>query len=233
MNASIIICAYNHLEDLSKPCIEAVIKNTRAPYELILVDDGSTDDTFAYFNTITKKAIHSRVNRGIAFSRNLGMALAEGDLMVLIDNDVTVHPGWLAGLIENAQKSNIGMIGYIPTDQSYRLQFPRSADGLIDVYEHSAACIGITREAFNRVGYFDTKLRTAADDTDYCFRVFLSGLRVAIIPEIIRHDPGGTISIERKNETRPYFWKKWEKTWICKAAFPNLKWTRKGLQKCE
>jgi len=205
------------------------MRNTRAPYELILVDDGSIDNSYLYFRTITSKAIRSRINRGVPFSRNLGLAVADGDLIVFIDNDVVVHPGWLSKLITESQNANVGIIGYIPTDESYKLQYPRSADGLIDVYEIAGACLGVTREAFDRTGFFDKNLRFVNDDTDYCFRTYLNGFRVTLIPELIQHNPHRTVSIDKKNESRPYFWEKWGDTWICKAAFPHLKWDGKKL----
>lgn len=191
--ASIIICAHNHLQDLSIPCVDHVLGGTSYPYELILIDDGSSDGTASYFATFTQKAYKQSKRRGVAKARNLGLQSAEGALMVILDNDVFVPPGWLSILAEESRKQNVGIVAGIPSNEKERLNAKRSADGLIDFPCVAGACMGITRACFNAVGYFDEDQINNAEDTDYCYRALLARFRVTSTPRlVVPHLAGST-----------------------------------------
>lgn len=180
---SIIICAVNHLHDLTIPCINSVVQNTGESYELILIDDGSQDGTYEYFRGMSKKAYRHDILKGVTKARNLGLRVSQGNYMCFLDNDVIVPSGWLKTLIAESQKSRVGIIGPILTNQP-RFHLPISADGLIDVPEVAGACMLIKREVFNRLGYLDEKLINC-QDTDYCFRAILAGYRVVHTPNVL------------------------------------------------
>jgi O-antigen biosynthesis protein len=180
---SIIICAVNHLQDLTIPCIRSVIQNTRENYELILIDDGSQDGTFQYFRSISRKAYRHESLRGVTKGRNLGLSVSEGNYICTLDNDVILPPGWLRILIGESKKDRVGIIGPMLTNQP-RFHLPRSADGLIDVSEIAGACMLIKREVFNFLGYLDETFINC-EDTDYCFRAILAGYRVVHTPNVL------------------------------------------------
>jgi len=190
--ASIIICAHNHLADLSIPCINSVLSGTSYPYELILVDDGSTDGTARYFSTVTDKSFRLSKRGGQSRARNVGLKNAAGDLIISLDNDVFVPDGWLNILAEESQKANVGIIGAIPSNETERLNAQPSQDGLLDFPHVSGACMGITRACFMAVGFYDENIEDH-DDTDYCYRALLAGFRVANTPRlVVPHLAGGT-----------------------------------------
>jgi GT2 family glycosyltransferase/tetratricopeptide (TPR) repeat protein len=103
---SIIILACNQIE-YTKKCIDSVLKNTRLPYELILIDNGSTDGTFDYFsaelensiNVGIVKLIRNETNLGFAAGNNQGIAAARGRYILLLNNDTLVTDGWLEQMI--------------------------------------------------------------------------------------------------------------------------------------
>ena len=191
--ASIIICAHNHLQDLSIPCVDHVLTGTSYPYELILIDDGSNDGTASYFATLTDKAFKQSKRRGVAKARNLGLQNTQGSLIITLDNDVFVTPGWLSILAEEARKQNVGIVAGIPSNERERLNAKRSADGLIDFPCVAGACMGITRECFYAVGYFDENQINNAEDTDYCYRALMTGFRVTSTPRlVVPHLAGST-----------------------------------------
>lgn len=189
--ASVILCAHNHLYDLTIPCIESIQKNTFYPYELILVDDGSTDGSIQYFQTISRKAIRLSKRSGCAKARNTGLEAAAGDPIVIIDNDTIVPPHWLTILVEECQKAGVGVISAIPSDQTERLNGKRSPDGLIEYPHVSGFCTAITRQCLNAVGYFDESLINNGEDTDFCYRARERGFRVANTPRLIVQHKGG------------------------------------------
>lgn len=182
---SIIICALNHLQDLSVPCISAVMRNTYEPFELILIDDGSTDGTFQYFRSITRKAYRNDKPMSPASCRNIGLKASEGDYIVFLDNDATVPPGWLGILIQESQKHNVGIIGPVLSNEISNINFSRSSDGLIDVSAISSACMLFKREVLSKIGLLNERLVNLGEDTDYCFRAKRAGFRVCITPRMI------------------------------------------------
>ncbi len=126
---SIIILTHNQLE-YTRKCVESIYNYTEEPFELIVVDNGSNDDTIAYLESVarnrspesTLKIIRNRENLGFAEGNNQGMNLASGDYILLMNNDVVVTPGWMDRMIFCAESSNeIGIVGpmtnYAPGQQ--------------------------------------------------------------------------------------------------------------------
>ena len=108
---SIVIPAFNQL-DYCKQCIETVLAYTHPPYQLILVDNGSTDGVSELFDGVRgARVIHSERNLGFAGGVNLGLRIAEGHVL-LLNSDTLVPEGWLEPL-ERALLSadDIGMAG--------------------------------------------------------------------------------------------------------------------------
>jgi glycosyltransferase involved in cell wall biosynthesis len=102
--ASIIIPGCKPLE-LIRPCITALRRYTRRPWELIVIDDGSSDEMSAYLESVRDAVsvpvtvITNVTSRGIAAAINQGLKAARGEYLVLLNNDVVVTDGWLGQLI--------------------------------------------------------------------------------------------------------------------------------------
>ena len=193
MFASVIICAHNHLEDLTIPCLDHVLRGTPYPHELILIDDGSADGTIQYFQTLPAKTYHFPKRQGVTRARNAGLELAAGDPLVFLDNDVFVPRGWLRILAGESQKQNVGIVGGIPSNEKDRLNKELSFDGLIDFPSVGGACMAITRRCFDALGYLDESLVNCGEDTDYCYRAKFAGFRVCSTPRlVVQHLAGGT-----------------------------------------
>ena len=106
--ASIVIPCWNQLE-FTRQCIAALLQHTRPPWELIVVDNGSTDGTGAYLNGVQDAAavpvtvISNRENLGFPAAVNQGSQQARGEYLVLLNNDVVVTDAWLDQLIALAE----------------------------------------------------------------------------------------------------------------------------------
>ena len=190
---SILVSAKDNLEGLTVPCINGIHRTVRTPYELIGLDDGSRDATFDFMRRNCHKAIRLK-GIGCGASRNVGLRHAAGDHIMFLDNDIVLdRPGWLSEMVEDCGKENVGIIGPVLSDAPSWGELPRSADGLIDVREVRGACLLFPRSTFERLGMIDPAFSRRADDTDYCFRAILAGLRVVITPRVrIYHKGGGT-----------------------------------------
>ena len=118
MKTSIIILTLNKF-DLTKSCIESIRRHTSEPYELIIVDNGSTDDTVEFLqNQKDIRAIYNKQNAGFAKGCNQGAAIATGDNLLFLNNDTVVTENWLKNMLNvlNADEL-IGMVG--PVSNSY------------------------------------------------------------------------------------------------------------------
>jgi len=123
---SIIILTRNQIE-YTERCIESIFTHTKETFELIMVDNGSTDGTLEYLESealrrksevgrrksgVRIKIIKNSENLGFAAGNNQGIAAAKGDYVLLMNNDVVVTPGWLSRMLACAEKSpDIGMVG--------------------------------------------------------------------------------------------------------------------------
>lgn len=116
---SIIILVHNQL-DYTRICIDSILAYTKERYELILVDNGSDEETQAYLqNELPQqvpenclKVIRSEENLGFSKGNNQGLSIAIAPYLLLLNNDVVVTPGWLTGLIECAEKfPQAGIVG--------------------------------------------------------------------------------------------------------------------------
>jgi glycosyltransferase involved in cell wall biosynthesis len=114
--ASIIIPCWNQLE-FTRQCIAALARHTRAPWELIVIDNGSTDGTRDYLAGVQDAApvpvtvIANATNRGFPAAINQGLKVARGEYLVLLNNDVVVTAGWLDQLTALAEANVRGRAG--------------------------------------------------------------------------------------------------------------------------
>jgi GT2 family glycosyltransferase/glycosyltransferase involved in cell wall biosynthesis len=123
-SVDIIVCVHNALDDV-KRCLESVMCNTYPPYHLIVVDDGSNQDTKQYLEKFVAgqlaTLIRNDVASGYTKAANTGMRASKGDFVVLLNSDTIVPPRWLDRLIQCANSSElIGMAGPLSNTASWQ-----------------------------------------------------------------------------------------------------------------
>ena len=122
---SIVMLTYNAL-DYTRECVESIRNNTDYPYEIVFVDNGSTDGTVDYLETLQLNNPHYRVianenNLGFAAGNNQGAKAARGTYVMLLNNDVLVSRGWLEDLVTALERDpRIGMVGPVTNHISGR-----------------------------------------------------------------------------------------------------------------
>ena len=242
--ASIVIVTFNSLV-FTKLCIESVIANTEFPgYELIVVDNRSTDGTVEYLRELAR--VHSHVtvlfndsNRGFAPANNQALALAKGDVLVLLNNDTIVPPGWLPGLSRVLDDPAIGLAGPVTNRASNEAQVVASyrtygemvtfalqraqheRGNLLDVGVLTMYCLAMRRDVHERIGPLDERFEIGMfEDDDYAMRAREAGYRVVCVEDTFVHHFGqaslggashGFGKLFRRNQKR---WeKKWGRTW--------------------
>lgn len=213
--ASIVIPVYGAFAH-TLACLRAIAEHPPvAPFEIIVVDDASPDDSRQWLSQITGIRLHLRdQNGGFIAACNDGAALARGDTLVFLNNDTVPQPGWLDALLETfVQQPQVGLVGAKLVYPDGRLQ---EAGGVVfsdgsgwnygrfDSPDHcrynalrdadylSGAAIAIPYALFHRLGGFDTRYAPAYyEDTDLAFTVRAAGLRVLYQPAaVVVHDEG-------------------------------------------
>jgi O-antigen biosynthesis protein len=192
---SVIVCSYNGGQTLAT-CLDSLGKLNYPEYEVILVDDGSTDDTSyiaAQFPWV--RYIHQS-NQGLSHARNTGATAAKGEVLAYTDSDCMVDADWLYYLIGTLVSGNYAGVGgpnVTPPAKNWIQACVAAAPGgpshvlLTDVVaEHIPGCnMAFYRWAFEGVGGFDTEYRKAGDDVDFCWRIQQAGWVIAFSPTAI------------------------------------------------
>ena len=191
-------------------------------YEIIFVDDYSTDGTREWLRSLADERIQTlfnAVNLGYAKSNNLGAQLASGRILGLLNNDLIFKRGWLEPMIKiiEAQSNNAGIVGnvqYRADNQKLdhagfeinpRGQFSHIRDIPVGLgsedYECLAvtgACVLIQKEEFVKVGGFDESYINGCEDVDLCYKLRAQGRQIYVATQSrIEHH----ISLSRKHDT--------------------------------
>lgn len=201
---SIMFVTYNRLE-LTTRMLNSLFKNTNSPFRLIIVDNGSTDNTKEYLKKISKSFSDlseycvgvdlkfNETNKGIAIGRNQCLKLAEkfdDEWLSTMDNDVEVPFGWLTECVE-VLKSNkqYGMIGVNMEDVKYPLvtfngkTFQRKLSGNL-----GTACTVFNKNLHSKLGYFNSEYGCyGEEDSDFGIRVRASKLELGYISAMGHH----------------------------------------------
>ena len=136
---SVIIAVYNPGKYL-RPCLDSIINQTYKNLEIILVDDGSTDDSLAICNEYAEKdnriIVHHKENSGVSATRNQGIRLAHGDYFSFIDSDDYLEPDAYEYLISIIKEHNVDAVNYehfiTYYDKEITHKLPENYYGLFD-----------------------------------------------------------------------------------------------------
>jgi GT2 family glycosyltransferase len=205
---SVIVCTYNGARTI-RECLEGLRRLDYPGFEVIVVDDGSTDGTAAIVKEYGFRLISGR-NHGLSHARNVGLHAASGDIVAYIDDDAHPDPDWLrylaAGLLGS---SHVGIGGPNlppPGDGLVAESVANAPGGPIHVLlsdreaEHIPGCnMAFRRSALLAIGGFDPQFRTAGDDVDVCWRLRERGWTLGF-------HPGAVVWHHRRNSVRAY-WK--------------------------
>ena len=229
---SIIIPVLNNPQGLRR-CIEA-LRGQGLAFELIVVDNGSTDETCAVAELHADRVlICPKLTVGAL--RNQGAQVAKGQILVFTDSDQRPAEGWLAsGLEALAREESAGMVGaryHAPEGSSWVAKTldlqRRYSDVPGDIGWLEGGNLFVKRAAFERVGGFRTDL-VASEDVDLSFRVRKAGFRVICDPKIIIYhdgDPQTLIDFFHKERWRGTSgWKAWATQGYPLSELPSLLW---------
>ncbi|AZN42791.1 glycosyltransferase family 2 protein [Paenibacillus albus] len=217
---SIIIPTFNGLA-LLKEAIDAIRQytdKTQTPYEVIVVDNGSTDGTCGWCMEAAVPCLSLPRNIGFPAACNMGLRIASGDFLMLLNNDVTVSAGWLPALLKTLNaREDIGIVGPVTNYVSGRQQvdYPfetmeefhlAAADALVreagrtePMYRLVGFCMLFKRSMYERIGELDERFSPGHyEDDDYSLRARMHGYNLLMCNDVFVHHKG-SVSFKRKD----------------------------------
>lgn len=206
---SIIIPTYNG-RHLLQACVESIRQYTDTPYEIIVVDNASTDGTDAYCRNQQLMYISLPENRGFPYACNMGLQLASGDELLLLNNDVIVSFNWLSNLKAALYSAaDIGIVGPVTNYASGRQKVSTAYTDMPGYHSEAQAanirnpmkwmeavrlvglCFLFKRTVLNTVGLLDERYSPGHyEDDDYCYRARLKGFKLLIAGDCLVHHEG-------------------------------------------
>ena len=197
---SVVIPAYNAGKTIQE-CIESTLNNDYNNFEVIVVDDRSTDDTKEIIGRINDDRLRffaNETNCGASFTRNYGIKKSEGEIVLLLDADAYVKGDWIrkhAKLHEEISADIIGggIIGIYDTIygkcdglSSWWMCMPYSKDYYVRKYHIPTNNMSVKRSVFEKIGYFNEDLETG-EDVEFCFKALRNELRIYFKSDLVTY----------------------------------------------
>jgi glycosyltransferase involved in cell wall biosynthesis len=191
---SVVVCCYNAALTLDE-CLESLDRLEYPNYEVIVVDDGSKDNTHEIIQEYDVRCIRVP-NGGLSKARNLGIEAARGEMVAFIDSDAYADREWLYYLVSALEEHGAAAVGgpnLSPREDGFIAQCVDESPGnptcvLVDNEraEHIPGCnMAFRKEAFARVGLFDAEHRAAGDDVDLCWRLLVADKKIVYHPSAV------------------------------------------------
>ncbi len=207
---SIIIVNYNGKELLQK-CLDSLLKVNYDNFEIILVDNNSTDGTVEFVTKNYPSLIIIKLdsNKGFAEPNNVAAKISKGKYLLFLNNDTVVTPNFISEMVKVMETDK-----KIAVCQSLLLKPDGSVDSSGDFIDHlgvvynsktkideirevssaRGASMLVRSDIFEKLDGFDQKFFITFEDVDLCWRSWILGYRVLIIPtSIVYHEGGITI----------------------------------------
>ncbi len=238
---SVIIVTLNGSE-LLRNCLKSLAMQDYPCYEVVVVDNGSSEDIAALVRAESQDAIYIRsdVNKGFAGGNNIGIRAANGKYVALINNDATASPDWLTELVRVAESDDkISAVASLVIDGNKPTVLDScgvsiSLDGMSrqvrrgeavprmeeasDILAVSGCACLIRKSALDDVGLFDERFFAYCEDTDLSLRLLRAGGKIKIAPAArVTHlysQTGGPFSLKK------IFWVERNHFWVALKNFP-------------
>jgi GT2 family glycosyltransferase len=225
---SIVVLTHNQLA-YTRMCLESIRRRTDEPYELIVVDNGSTDGTLEYLRSLDGvKVVANAANRGFAAGVNQGIQAATGKQILLLNNDCVVTTGWLLRLLRALHSDRrVGLVGpcsnCVSGEQQVQVTYEGDLLGLdgfawdwgkahnrrmADTDRLVGFCLLMRRELLDAVGLLDERFGIGCfEDDDYCRRALRAGYRAVIAQDAFVHHFGGRTFVGSGVDFAALMWK--------------------------
>ncbi|MDB5388449.1 MAG: wbbL 5 [Planctomycetaceae bacterium] len=207
---SIVLVTFNQIK-FTLECIDSIRLRTDEPYELICVDNGSTDGTAPYLQSLENvEVIVNPVNQGFPRAANQGIQSARGEQILLLNNDTLVTTGWLRRMLNALHSSSrIGIVGPCSNNVSGPQQVvttyqdinsldgfawdwgQRNSGQITELDRLVGFCLLFKREVLERIGLLDERFGMGCyEDDDFCRRALDAGFQCVVAVDAFVHHYG-------------------------------------------
>lgn len=240
-----------HQLEMTQACVASIKRNTPEPHEIIFVDTVSRDEATRWLTELAEshqnyRLIADNETKGFSKGCNQGIKVAQGQYILLLNNDLVVTEGWLQGMLECYQSmKNVAVVGplsdnvtgiqqiegvtfdstenlekyacHVRTSRRYRRVHSRLIDGV---------CMMFPREMIDRIGYLDERFSTQSYACeDYCIRAALEGFVNIVTGDVFIHRhanasfKGNTFEDPSVRATN---YRLFNEKWSCTVSDPEL-----------
>lgn len=209
---SVVVLTYNNIA-LTQACLRSLELHSDYPaLEIIVVDNASVDGTREFLAQWRdaapgRKLILNEENRGFAAGNNQGLEIATGDVLVMLNNDTYVTPGWVRTLLWQLRRDDAaGMVGPVTNNIGNEARIEIHYDDMEQMLRESSRytlahaglamdvklvaffCVMLRRSVYERVGGLDEAFGMGFfEDDDYCRRVVESGWKIICAEDVFVH----------------------------------------------
>lgn len=217
MKVSVVIATRNTASFL-KECVKSLLRERGENFEIIVVDDASTDNTkllvTPYLDRENVFYYTLKMHKGAAYARNFGASKSTGVYLFFVDADTVVSPGWSTGIVQFFDKNKRAGAGQVKLIRKNTNRFDSAGElishlgflveragysidrGQFDkeeyIFSGKSAGMVVRSELFRKIRGFDEDYVIFLEDTDLCWRVWLAGYRVYFFPSVVVHHAYGT-----------------------------------------
>ncbi len=185
---SCVVPAYN-AEHYLREALESVLRQTRPPDEIIVVDNGSTDGTLALLQSIPNVLVLHQPIRGPGATRNLGIQASQGKMLTFLDADDKWHPEKIDRQLDvfRATPDTKLCVAHIQNFWSPEIDPPEHDARLLQPWRgYTFSSLMVQRDVFKQIGLLDEKLMVG-EDGDWFLRFRNSGLPHKLLPEVLSY----------------------------------------------
>ena len=208
MNISVVVPAYN-VEGFLRESVNSLLSQTVMPFEVVIVNDGSTDSTGAVAECLAENSVVRVVhtdNRGLGAARNLGQSLCTGDYVYFFDSDDLLEPDFIEAIQQTISKNDYPDLVFFSGSQflhdhyqtdlgnqysrGFSATFDSGVDAFLEMYDRdvliTSACLYVSKNKLWGKGKLAFK-SILHEDEEILFPLFLSAEKVAVIDRVYFH----------------------------------------------
>jgi len=197
---SVIVNFYNSRSTL-KECLDSIFKVKYKNYEVIAVDDCSTDDSAEIAKKYPVKYFKTPKNSGVAGSRNFGIKKAKGEIILITDSDCVLDQNWISEMVKPFEDKKVAVVGcrdrapendsFFAKGVDYALTSFIGTGGIrskskvnLSNYSPRGFSFCVRKELFDKYGYFDTNI-VPGEEIDFGLRIKKAGYKLAFVSSTV------------------------------------------------
>ena len=228
--ASVVVATRNRADRLHRLVDALVAQDDGGPFEVVIADDASDDDTVAtaarlagiHAATLPVRVVRLWRQAGPAAARNRGWRAARASCIAFTDDDCVPQPGWLHALVAGLERADVAQGRTVPDPRQAerRGPFSRTLEVTAETGYYETANIAYRRQVLERVGGFDERFRyPTGEDTDLAWRARDAGARTTFVPEaVVYHDVRPSSFLTHLRDLR-----RWDGVVLAATLHPELR----------